>query len=147
MHNVVYFNARFLLLLYSKVRDTQCEVGEQCRVQAGERSQKNGAAFGLIVAVSRDYSWMAEVVVASLMEFLARNRFCRRSRVYLSLTTEMNFYPIRKQRLRLNIDVIRCSKLSPSPFLFVRPRLITEKAFLQLYKTLINEWSILDTRL
>lgn len=96
--------------------------GRRTMPNAGERSQKNGAAFGLIVAVSRDYSWMAEVVVASLMEFLARNRFCGRSRLYLSLTTEMNFYLIRKQRLHLNIEVICCSKLSPSPFLLVRPR-------------------------
>ncbi|EFN61589.1 hypothetical protein EAG_15182 [Camponotus floridanus] len=71
---------------------------------AGERSQKNGAAFGLIVAVSRDYSRMDKVAGASLMEFLARNRFCGRFRVYFNLTTEMNFYPIRKQRLCLDIQ-------------------------------------------
>lgn len=117
MHNVVCFNARFLLLLHSKVGGTMQSRGTM--PGAGERSQKNGAAFGLIVAVSRDYSRMDKVAGASLMEFLARNRFCGRSRVYFNSTTEMNFYPIRKQRLCLDIQVI-CSKLFPfHPFLLV----------------------------
>lgn len=109
---------------YTRKFAAQCEVGEQCRVQAN-RLKRTGRRVCLIVAVSRDYSWMEEVAAAALMEFLARNRFCGRPHVYLGLTTEMNFYLIRNRRLRFNIDVIR----------FVLP---PQNASLQLFQRVLS---------